>query len=108
MPSTLPPLQAQAFAATLRDATTPVLIDFSADWCSSCRALEPVLEQISQDRDDVAIYRVDVDAEETLAAEHGVRSIPTLLLYSGDKVIDTLVGPHPRSTIEASLDKAVS
>ena len=69
------------------------MIDFWAPWCGPCKALTPILEEISSELgDQVGIYKVNVDENTELAQEHGVQSIPTMLIYKNGALSETLVG----------------
>jgi thioredoxin 1 len=68
-----------------------VLVDFYADWCGPCQQLEPVVKSVAADT-DAAVLKVDVDANQALAGEHGVRSIPTLLVFADGEQVERLVG----------------
>jgi len=81
------------FEAKVLKSSRPVLVDFWAEWCGPCKAIAPILEQISvefQDRLDIA--KVDVEGSQTTAMKYGIRSIPTLILFKGGIVEAQHVG----------------
>ena len=77
-----------------------VLVDFYADWCMPCKMLSPILEELSEEIDDVKIVKVNTDRNQELASSFGIMSIPTLLFVKDGKVIDTLVGMRPKEELE--------
>ena len=77
-----------------------VLVDFYADWCMPCKMLSPILEELSEEIDDVKIVKVNTDKNQELASSFGIMSIPTLLFVKDGKVIDTLVGMRPKEDLE--------
>lgn len=73
-------------------ADVPVLVDFYADWCGPCRMLAPVLEDISSERNNVKIVKVNVDEAEKIAQRFGIMSIPTLMVFKDGKEVSKKVG----------------
>ena len=87
-----------------RESTSPVLIDFYADWCGPCRMVAPVVEQIAEERSDVIVGKVNVDESPALAAEFGVYSIPTLVVMKGGRVVRREVGAKPKGVILSMIE----
>jgi thioredoxin 1 len=72
---------------------TPVLVDFSAEWCGPCKMLKPVLEQLKQKMNDrIRIIKIDIDKNRELAMENNIRSVPTLMLFQDGKMLWSGVG----------------
>jgi len=96
----------QSFASDVLGSEAPVLVDFWAEWCGPCRMIAPALEEIAGELGDkVTIAKLNIDENPELAARFGVRSIPTLMIFKGGKVVWSFAGTMPRSKIEAELQK---
>ena len=81
------------FQAEVIDGDLPVLVDFWATWCGPCRAVAPVIDELATEyAGKLKVGKVDVDAEQQLAADFGVRSIPTLLIFKDGKMAEQIVG----------------
>ena len=84
-------------------------MDFWAEWCAPCRALGPVIESLAEDYEGRAtVAKVDIDANQSVAAQLGIRSIPTVILFDKGEIVDTFVGVRPKADYLASLDGATS
>lgn len=92
------------FETEVLSSQKPVLLDFWANWCGPCRMLAPIVEEIANERDDIKVGKVDVDAQEELAVKFGITSIPTLIVFENGKIKNTSVGVMPKSDILALLD----
>lgn len=88
----------------IKSGEKPVLIDFYADWCGPCRMVAPIIEEIANERDDVVVGKVNVDAEGELAEQFGVFSIPTLVVMKGGQVVKQVSGARPKAQILAMLE----
>ncbi len=99
-------VQDSTFKNEVIDSKTPVLVDFWATWCAPCRAIAPSLEELAtQYKGQVKIAKVDVDENQQIAQQFGIRSIPTLLVFKGGKVVEQLVGAVPKTKLEDALKK---
>ena len=91
------------FASQVLNADRPVLVDFWASWCGPCRMVGPIIEEIAAERPDILVGKINVDEERELAAQFGVMSIPTLLVFKNGKIANQAVGAMPKNNILALL-----
>ncbi|HWK27604.1 MAG TPA: thioredoxin family protein [Solirubrobacter sp.] len=97
------PVTLDTFTAEVLEAEEPVLVDFTAAWCPPCRAMDPILASLTA----VRVVSVDVDEQTQLAAQWGVLSMPTLLLFRNGAPVAKLVGARSRRKLELELQEAL-
>ena len=87
------------------NSTTPVLIDFYADWCGPCKMLSPILEEIAETEKDVKILKVDIDENMDLAQKFGIMSVPTLMLFKDGEEYGREIGFKPKEQLKEIIDE---
>ncbi|OED37655.1 thioredoxin [PVC group bacterium (ex Bugula neritina AB1)] len=100
-------LNPENFSGEVLDTDKPVVVDFYAEWCGPCKMVGPVIETLSEEYgEEVKFAKLDIDQGQSLAAQYGVASVPTLILFKGGEKVDQLVGAHPKGRIKDFVDKS--
>lgn len=93
------------FEEEVLKSEVPVLVDFWASWCAPCKQVAPVMEQIAQEYDGaVKVAKVDVDAEQEIAGQFGISSIPTLVFFEPNEQPKGVVGALPKEMVESTFE----
>lgn len=97
------------FQSDVLQAAEPVVVDFWAEWCGPCKMIAPALDEISAELNGkVKIAKLNIDENPEIAAQYGVRSIPTLMLFKGGEVADIKVGAAPKTALSAWINGNVA
>ena len=94
----------QSFQEMVLNSDKPVLVDFWAVWCGPCRTLGPIIEEVATDFEGKAIVgKVDVDNNQQVSVDYGIRNIPTVLIFKNGEVVDKIVGVASKEVISEKL-----
>ena len=94
-------LTKENFDAEALKSDIPVLVDFWAEWCGTCRMFSPIVDEFAEENEGrVKVGKVNVDEQPDLAGRYGVMSIPTAILFKNGEIADTLVGVQPKTALE--------
>jgi thioredoxin 1 len=108
MSDNVPAITDETFEAEVLKSELPVLIDFSAVWCVPCKMVAPIVDALAVEmKDKLKVRMMDVDASPKTPAKYGIRGIPTLLLFKGGELKETLVGAVSKDKIIAVVNKHI-
>jgi thioredoxin len=98
----------QNFVSDVLQADTPVLVDFWAEWCTPCRKVEPVLEEIATEMGDkVRIVKLNIDENPETARAYRVMSVPTLTVFKGGQPVQSVAGARPKGDLVRLIESAL-
>lgn len=103
------PVTDKDFDSSVLKADVPVLVDFWAPWCGPCVAIGPTLESLAEEyQGKIKVAKMNVDENANVPATFGVRSIPYLVMFKNGKVVESLIGAHPKPRLKDMIDKALT
>jgi thioredoxin 1 len=93
----------ETFDTEVLNAGKPVVVDFWAPWCGPCKAIEPGLDELASAHDAVEFVKIDIDENPRVASRYGVLSLPTVMLFAGGELRETVVGARPKKHFEKTF-----
>jgi thioredoxin 1 len=96
------------FQEMIKSSDKLILVDFWADWCNPCKALAPILEDVSNDLGEkIIVYKINIDDNPTTPQKYGVRGIPTIIFFKNGEVVDRQVGVLPKSKLYEKIENVI-
>ena len=97
-----------SFTTTINDKSTPVLVDFWAEWCAPCRRIGPIVEELAQEyAGRLRVAKVNIDQHQQAAGQYDIRSIPTLLLFKNGALAEKIVGAVPKDHLVQAVQRVL-
>ena len=98
-----------SFEDDVLNSDKPVLVDFWAEWCGPCKQLSPIIDELANDKaDSINVYKLNIDKNPETPTNHGIRGIPTLLLFDKGKPVATKVGALPKSSLYEWVESEIA
>jgi len=102
-------LTQENFAQEVLKSSTPVLVDFWGEWCPPCKALSPILDELADEyQGRVKIGKVNIDNQQALATEYGIRAVPTMMLFHQGQVADQIIGLKSKRDLKTTFDRVAA
>ena len=103
------PIKDENFENDVLNSSKPTLVDFWAEWCSPCKQIAPILEEIAEEKKDIIkVVKLNIDENPQTPQKYGVRGIPTLMLFKDGKLIDSKVGSMPKSLLSEWIESCLN
>lgn len=98
-----------SFEDDVLNSDKPVLVDFWAEWCGPCKQLSPIIDELANDKaDSINVYKLNIDKNPETPTKHGIRGIPTLILFDKGKPVATKVGALPKSSLYEWVESEIA
>lgn len=96
------------FSSTIESSSAPVVVDFWASWCGPCKMLAPVIDEIASELDGKAqFFKLNVDDNPVISTQYRIASIPTVMVFKGGNIAETIVGFRPKEAIKDMIEKHI-